>query len=122
MRKYLFCNQGDGKGRLVRDQEVGGSNPLAPTNSFLKISYLEIPRFVPKSAGNSVALFLPFSCNGPLGSHGGLPFIRVESIPSARGPGSLLNFNVRCPPARLKYGPRLQRRTNGSNVINDQRA
>ncbi len=73
LRKYLLCNQDDSGGRLVRDQEVGGSNPLAPTNSFLKISYLEIPRFVPKSAGNGVALFLPFSCNGPLGSHGASP-------------------------------------------------
>jgi hypothetical protein len=31
-RKYLLCNQGDSEGRLVRDQEAGGSNPLAPTN------------------------------------------------------------------------------------------
>src|SRR5260370_40054999 len=34
LRKYLLCNQGDGKGCLVRDQEAGGSNPLAPTNPF----------------------------------------------------------------------------------------
>ena len=30
----MLCIQGDSWGRLVRDQEVGGSNPLAPTNLF----------------------------------------------------------------------------------------
>jgi hypothetical protein len=28
----LLCTQGDSEGRMFRDQEVGGSNPLAPTN------------------------------------------------------------------------------------------
>ena len=35
MPKYSLCNQGDSEGRLFRDQEAGGSNPLAPTK-FLK--------------------------------------------------------------------------------------
>jgi len=30
-RKYFLCNHGVRQGGLVRDQEVGGSNPLAPT-------------------------------------------------------------------------------------------
>ena len=50
-------------GPQVRDQEVGGSNPLAPTKFLLKISYLKIPIIGPNGSTNSVALFLPFSCN-----------------------------------------------------------
>src|SRR5579883_618171 len=34
LRKYFLYNQGDSGVPLVRDQEVGGSNPLAPTNPF----------------------------------------------------------------------------------------
>ena len=33
-RKYFFYNHGVRQGGLVRDQEVGGSNPLAPTIPF----------------------------------------------------------------------------------------
>ena len=38
---YLLCNQGVRESGLLRDQEVGGSNPLAPTNSPVKINYLQ---------------------------------------------------------------------------------
>jgi hypothetical protein len=31
LRKYFLYNQGDSGVPLVRDQEVGGSNPFAPT-------------------------------------------------------------------------------------------
>ena len=37
MKRYVSCTSGRGSAwleRLVRDQEVGGSNPLAPTNPF----------------------------------------------------------------------------------------
>jgi hypothetical protein len=37
LQKYLLCTQGDSGGRKFRDQEVGGSNPLAPTNLFNKL-------------------------------------------------------------------------------------
>ena len=32
LQKYFSCNQGVRESSLLRDQEVGGSNPLAPTN------------------------------------------------------------------------------------------
>src|ERR1035441_2955301 len=40
LEKYLLCNQGVAEGGLVRDQEVGGSNPLAPTNLFKSLQTL----------------------------------------------------------------------------------
>jgi hypothetical protein len=33
---------------LIRDQEVGGSNPLAPTNSFNNLQATELADQVPK--------------------------------------------------------------------------
>ncbi len=43
-RKYFIRNQGAREGRKLLDQEVGGSNPLAPTNLFtnLELSQLSI--------------------------------------------------------------------------------
>jgi hypothetical protein len=37
----VLCTQGYSEGRKLRDQEAGGSNPLAPTNSFNEITYLQ---------------------------------------------------------------------------------
>ena len=37
LQKYSLCNHSVRKCGLIRDQEVGGSNPLAPTNSFKDI-------------------------------------------------------------------------------------
>ena len=38
---------------IIRDREVGGSNPLAPTNNSQSINY----RFIDHIAGNGEALF-----------------------------------------------------------------
>jgi hypothetical protein len=38
--KYSLCTHGDSEGRKLRDQEVGGSNPLAPTKSLNQLRRL----------------------------------------------------------------------------------
>ena len=47
---------------MVRDQEVGGSNPLAPTKFLSNISYLGMRYFGLEGSKRDFALYLPFSC------------------------------------------------------------
>ena len=45
------------RGRLVRDQEAGGSNPLAPTNLFLVVSL--VPGVEAFAESGRVFVFVP---------------------------------------------------------------
>ena len=40
LAKILFCTEGDSGGLLVRDQDVGGSNPLAPTIDLIRYRWI----------------------------------------------------------------------------------
>src|SRR5579883_498236 len=83
--------------RLVRDQEVGGSNPLAPTNSFNNLQGLDdqtthptahpVPKLLPDSFAPILRAWrrtLPHTPHRPLLPPANRPILALHSLPSSR--------------------------------------
>jgi hypothetical protein len=84
--------------RLVRDQEVGGSNPLAPTILLFKINHLKTWFLGPASPKNHFALFLPFSC---------IVFRRrLKALRTARAPARSFLLNSQALPSKPELSDR----------------
>ena len=55
-RANTYQGVGDSKGRKLRDQEVGGSNPLAPTNSLNRLQAVSGRNVRPFALRQAIAL------------------------------------------------------------------
>ena len=79
-------------GRLVRDQEVGGSNPLAPTNLFNNLRVSKQVTRVPKEriwVGRPSSSRLAQNCRGQAFSATCQEFVNESSPPPSRVDGQL---------------------------------
>ena len=91
----MLCNHGVRESGLVRDQEVGGSNPLAPTNPFNKLQAVEAKTAHPFAHPHRVAWCIEGTYTSAMADNATPAFdsVSLRSSPSPLGPP--VDFDVR---------------------------